>query len=210
MSVRVVGDPIALALAGLPEPAGEPELVVALDDAPGPANVRWWRGRPERGATGERTIATDGEGLWSRAPWPVRDELFDLAAPAAPGRVLLVGAEDDDVAFACDHGLDVEAVGRLTAEALAAADVVVHGIGLGAPLPGDALAVLAAGRLLVTNAAPGFGLRAGVDHLAAEGIAPAYEVIQEALAAPEAFAALRRMGRLTAREHRASEVYARL
>lgn len=215
MSALVVADPVAAALAGAPDPGGPPDVVVALDDTAVPAGVtapvvRWWRGAAPGPREGERVIGTAGDGLWSRAPWPVRDEVFALAPPTAPGRVLLVGASDDELAFARARGLTTDAVERLTLDALAAADVVMHGIGLGAPLPGDALAVLAAGRLLVTNAVPGFGLRPGIDHLAAEGISPACDIVEAALAAPGAFAALRRAGRLAAGRFRASDVYARL
>src|SRR5207248_483891 len=142
------------------------------------------------------TIAPAGHGLWSRAPWPVHEDLFELA-PAADGpRVLVVepddAARDQALAELATRGLQAIASGRLTVGALAAADVVIHGAGPPGPLEGDALAVLAAGRLLITNADPAFGLLAGVDHLAAEGLAPACDLAEAVLATPSAFAAVRR------------------
>jgi hypothetical protein len=205
VSVLVVGDRDALALAGIEPPAGAPALVVALDDQPFPEGVaprlRWRREPGDAG--GERLIATAGEGLWSRAPWPVRDELFDL--PAGPPVALVVG---DGAAELERRGLAVTAAERLTAEALVAADVVVHGAG--SWLPGDALAVLAAGRVLVTRAEPVFGLVPGLDHLRAEAPEHAADLVQAVLADPAPFAALRAFGRLAAERHRAAGVYARL
>lgn len=217
MNVLVAGDEGALSLAGAPAP-DRVELVVVLDDAPAPAAgeapvLRWWRGTAEPGRAGERTLATAGEGLWSRAPWPVRDEVFDLER--GPAGAVLVAEPDAEIAAGAvaaleRAGLACERVDALCAEALERADVVVLGTGEARPLPGDAPAVLAAGRLLVANPAPAFGLAAGVHYLAADGPYRAAEVIATALRWPDAFASLRRAGRIAAEAHRAGDVYARL
>jgi hypothetical protein len=219
MSVLVLGDSEALALAGVPEPA-EPRLVVALDDAVVPVGldvpvVRWWRAAcAETGSAGERVIAPAGDGLWSRAVWPVSDEVLALAAAPLPGAVLLVepdrGVREEGLGELLSRGLAATATDRLTVDALAAADVVIHGVGVQRPLPGDAVAVLGAGRLLVTNAEPAFGLRRGIDHLAAEGISPAADLAEAAMEFPAAFAAVRRFGRHAAGRRWAPDVYASL
>jgi hypothetical protein len=219
MSVRVAGDSDGLGLAGVPDGDGPPRLLVLLDDAPAPAGqgeavvVRWWRGAPGERREGELVVATDGPGLWSRAPWPVGDGLFALP-PARPGAVLVVESEESAreraVAALSRRGLRVTGAARLTVAGVAGADAVIHRVGIPRPLPGDALAVLAAGRLLVTSADPGFGLRRGIDHLAAEGIDPAADLLEAAFADPVAFAPVRRTARLTAARHAASAVYARV
>lgn len=219
MSVLVIGEPAALALAGLDPEPGKPELIVVLDDAeapsePGAPVVRWWRGAPLRAPDCEHVIAVGGDALHSRAPWPVREALFTLAPADAPGRVLVVEpvAEIRAAALAqlAAQGSAADGVERLTVEALADADIVVHGCGQPGPLPGDAIAVLAAARLLVTNADPAFGLRSGVDFLAAGDISHACALVRSAIALPAAFAAMRRHGRIAAARHRAPEVYGRL
>lgn len=219
MSVLVVGDEMALALTG-PGQADtvEPRLVVALDDAPVPGVdgvpvLRWWRGAPGREPLpGERVVATDGDGLWSRAPWPVRDELFALA-PAPRPTALVVEADverrDEAVDDLRGRGLEAAGAARLTADGLAAADVVIHGLGGPGPLPGDAIAVLAAGRVLVADTTVAFGLAAGLDHLAALA-GNAASAAESVLRRPEAFAAMRCRGRLAAGRHRADTVLARL
>jgi hypothetical protein len=106
--------------------------------------------------------------------------------------------------------VDATSVGRLTAESIAAADIVIHGIGPARPLPGDAFAVLAAGRLLITNADPGFGLSEGIEHLTAEEVHTACDLVEAVLASPDAFTAMRRAGRLAAARHRAAESYGRV
>lgn len=217
MSVLICGDAEALALAGVPEGSGTAQLVVALDDveapASGPPVLRWWRTAPGRPPEpGERVVAPQGEGLWSRAPWPVAEALFALPA-AERGAVLVVEADDQArAAVVAELGLrGLQAAGepRLTAAALARADVVLHGVGAPAPLAGDAFAVLAAGRLLITHPTTAFGLLEGVHYLA--GQHPfACSLAESVVATPAAFAGQRRAGRLAAAEHRAPDVYARL
>lgn len=216
MSFVVFGDDAALELAGAPSPEGAPRVLFALDDVPargsGSTVVRWWREEPGE-LSADRVIATGGEHLWARAPWPVRDELFDLPAPSGAG-VLVVEADEDARGAALTElrgrGLEAESAERLTAAALERAAVVLHGVRPARPLPGDAFAVLAAGRLLIGRGEPAFGLHAGIDHLSAEGFGPAADLAQAALADAPAFAAIARFARLAARPHRASLVYARL
>lgn len=218
MSVLVCGDPDALALAGTTSPDGPAGLVVALDDAAPPPGasapvLRWWRTAPGRPPElGERVVAPQGKGLWSRAPWPVSDELFELPTDRA-GAVLVVEADGDVRArvLAELKARNVEAVGiaRLTVADLTRADVVLDGVGAAAPLSGDAFAVLAAGRVLVTNPTTAFGLLDGLHFLAGRHDL-ACNLVEAVARNPGAFAALRRTGRLAASEHRASVVYARL
>lgn len=215
MSVQVVGDPAALSLAGHEATEEAARLVVVLDDAVAPgmgaaAVVRWWRAEPDWSSAGELVIAPQGAGLWSRAPWPVRDEVFALPPAAGQGVLVIDDSEAAREGLLEDlgrRGVAAEGAARLTRDALGRADVVVHGVGAGLPVPGDAFAVLAAGRLLVTTAAPGFGLVGGVDHLPASNVESACGLVEAVLAAPPVFGAMRRHARLAAERHRASAVY---
>jgi hypothetical protein len=175
--------------------------------------VRWWRGAAPAPSPGERQIATAGDALWSRAPWPVAEELFALPACPEPGRTLVVEADpavrEGAVAALHARGIPADGVARLTAGALAGADVVVHGIA-GGPLPGDAYSVLAAGRVLIADPDPGFGLLGGIDYLVAGDHPLACDLVESLRAAPAAYAGLRRRARIAAERHRAPAVYARL
>ena len=80
MSVRLAihaEDPEDLLLAGL-EDAG-----ASTGD---PVAIRLFRcPRRRRGleiGASRRRVATTGDGLWRRAPWPVNDALFDVAEPS--------------------------------------------------------------------------------------------------------------------------------
>lgn len=218
--VLVVGAEPALELAGIPRSAGAVRLVVALDGAPAPPEpgaplVRWWRTRAPLGESvrSEHVLAPAGDELWSAAPWPVADAAFGMPR-SRDGRVLVVDASDVSRSAVLRElaGRDVEATGApwLTLAGLADADVVVHSVGPPGPLPGDAMSVLAAGRLLIVNAEPTFGLVPGIDHLRAEGPAPAADLVEAFLGDPGAFEAVRTTGRLAAGRHRAAEVYSRL
>lgn len=218
MSVLVVGTREALALCGADPTDEAPRLVVALDDAPPPVDLDLpllrWRSFPGDAAADELLIAPSGSGLWSCAPWPVRDELFALAA-AAPGSVLIVEPDGERrekfTEMTENAGLRAAFAERLTVEGIAAADVIVHGAGQEAALPGDAMAVLAAGRLLITGpCTPNFGLRPGIDHLAAPAIPLASALADAVAQRHSAFRAMRALGRIAAERHRASEVYANL
>jgi hypothetical protein len=171
-----------------------------------------------------RVIATSGEGLWSRAPWPAADALFDLPPPPAP-LALVAGDDEERRAYVADRlaerGLPVRSAALLTVEDLAAASAVAlrGDAGAGTPeapwtalaMPAEAPAVLATRRVLIApRCAATFGLLPGTDHLA---FATGDEVIQYAdavLTFPDSFAPFRVLGARSAEPHRASRVYARL
>jgi hypothetical protein len=171
----------------------------------------------------ERRVATEGTSLWRRMPWPVNDALFALPEAHPGDGVAVVGgspsARAEIAAQLVQAGLRVRAGSRLTAQDLAAAAVVVYAPSAGmqrpgdrltlaaGPLPVDALAVLAARRLLVAGRCePAFGLRASLDHLAAGNLD---EAVRHALVAChhwDAFGAIRGWAAFMAEHHRASLV----
>jgi hypothetical protein len=156
-----------------------------------------------------KLIAPSGDGLWRRAPWPVNDALFDLP-PAPDSAAVLVVGDDEIAARVRAEGAEVAAAPRLTVAALEQAAVVVLAGGDGA-LPAHAFCVLAARRVLVTDATgPTFGLQSGIEFLAARSTDEAVEQANLARLHPRATAPLRTMGVRAAREQRASLVYARL
>jgi len=192
----VVGTTEDLALSGWDDaPADGP--VFALGDAEAErVDVRF-------AASGDgRLIAPAGERLWRRAPWPVRDELFELAPAEDPSAVLVVGPPTTGA------GEYATVAPRLTLEVLQAAAVVV--------LPGDSfpslgMCVLAARRVLVTSdTGPAFGLQSGIEFLGVSTPDQAIERANTARLHPRATASLKAMGARAAREHRASLVYPRL
>jgi hypothetical protein len=193
----VVGSPEDLALSGW-DAAPEDGPLFALGDVDARADVRF-------ASSGDgRLVAPAGDGLWRRAPWPAHDALFDLPPAADAGAVLVLGS--DDIA----DRLGAARAGRLTLEALREAAVVVLLGGDGA-LPAQAPCVLAARRVLVTDAAEAtFGLQSGIEFLGAAGADGLAERANTARLHPRAMAALRAMGARAAREHRASLVYPRL
>jgi hypothetical protein len=158
-------------------------------------------------------IAQEGAGLWRRAPWPVRDDLFELALPAE--RNVLVVGDEVDRGKVSEH-LDVLdgrvlGAGALDRDALEQAAVVVFAQSDRRPLPAPAFAVLASQRILVVrNPSASFGLLRGIDHLAARTAAGAGELAAAAILHWDSFAAVRAFGTIAARPHRASAVYARL
>lgn len=162
-----------------------------------------------------RVVAPTGEGLWRRAPWPVREALFDLSAPGDSGAVLVVGdaaAGRDEVAerLGAMGARSVRAGERLTLAALKASAVVVLLAGHGA-LPAHAMCVLAARRSLVADATEvAFGLQGGIEFFSAANAAEAAERANIARVHPRAIAGLRAMGALAARRHAAAAVYERL
>jgi hypothetical protein len=215
----------------LPKPA--PDFVVALEGADalpgGEPDVRWLaagaqEGQATRDATGRRLVAPSGDRLWSRAPLPVRDELFDLPPAAAGAAVLVVTTDELRNAPLLEklaaRGLPLRTAPRLTADGLASAGTVAFppSVRAGGPvweredaLPAAAIAVLAARRFLIApRAGVTFGLQPGVDHLAAS---TDEEVVQYADAVgtfPESFALQVALGRIAAERQRASVVYGRL
>lgn len=225
--LRVLGDERSLALAG-PPAAGSGGPAVHLGSPAGdtaPGDLVWLPGPAgDTASAGSRLIATAGDGLWSRAPWPVHDDLFDLASPATPS-ALVVCADDERRALVTDklEALGLSALGAplLTAADLGRASAVALLGDADAPtpqapwtaraLPAEAPAVLAAGRLLVApRCAVTFGLIPGGDHLAFGKHEDAVGYLDSALRFPESFDLLTLMGRLVAERHRASVVYARL
>lgn len=204
------GEPRALALAGLDGGAGGP--VVHLGEGGEGADVVWREGAAAGGG-GPRVIAQAGAGLWRCAPWPVRDDLFELALPAER-KVLVVGDEPDrsNVSEHLDqHDGRVLEARVLERDALEQAAVVVFAQPERRPLPAPAFAVLASQRILVVrDPSPSFGLLRGIDHLAARTAAGAGEMAAAAILHWDAFAAVRAFGTIAARPHMASTAYARL
>ena len=206
-----------------------PDAVVAIGGAEAaevePSRlVRWLAAPPGGSAEGPstgpwgssaRVIAPGGEGAWRRSPLPVNDEVF---APhgAGDGRgVLVAGGSAERRTAMVDslHGRRVEAAARerLERSDLSRVAVVVLLGDPGAPLPGEAMAVLAARRVLVApRADPAFGLFPGIDHLAYESDYEAAQYADPVATDPSAFEALRAMGAVAAHRHRASVVYGRL
>jgi hypothetical protein len=223
MSVRVLGDERALALAGLPDDPPDGAHTVHLGHTTGPADVVWLAAPPAEPLEG-RVIAPSGDDLWSRAPWPARDELFELPPPPEPC-ALVVG---DDAERRTEVVGKLEALGRpvagaaaLTVEDLARASVVAllgdAGAGTdGAPwrattVPAEAPAVLAARRLLIApRADTTFGLLPGTDHLAFATVEEVVQYADAALTFPASFEPFPVLGAVAAAPHRASLVYARL
>jgi hypothetical protein len=174
-----------------------------------------------------RLIATTGDGLWSRAPWPVRDELFDLPAPDPRAGLLVVTPYPDRDAplleKLAERGIPVTSQAELTADALAAAAIVAYPPSPDPTeeryvpsqrqeaLPATAFAPLAAGRLLIApRAAITFGLLPGTDHLAASTDDDVVQYADTRHAFPDAFASQLAFGRIAAEWQRASLVYGRL
>jgi hypothetical protein len=166
----------------------------------------------ERRNPGELLVATRGEGLWRRRPWPAADALFDAPAPADPAAVLVVHPDNErraEVGGKLEaHGLAPVPAPRLRHDALLAVASVVFLEDGG--FPEQAFAACAAGRLAIVQArGPLFGLQDGVDCFVADDDR-AVVFAQMAARASEAFAAVRALGRIAAAPHRASDVYERL
>jgi hypothetical protein len=233
--LRILGDERALELAGLAAPAqgapGGPDgPTVHLGPTTEPADVIWLstphpgEGRtPDGGVTGPaRVIATGGRGLWGRAPWPARDELFELPPPPA-ARALVVSADPERRGQVLEklaaRGLPAAGATALSAADLAAASVVAllgdagaatpEAPAAAAAMPGEAPAVLAARRvLLAPRCQTTFGLLPGTDHLAFGTDDDVVQYADAVLTHPESFAPLQALGARTAERHRASLVYA--
>jgi hypothetical protein len=210
-AIRVTGDTPDLELAGLDGDAGA-DVVVTLRQGERPAEARaWllWRA--------DCTIARDGDVPWRRAPWPVRDELFDAPEPPGAGRVLCLvdthlakGSERSAVDALASRGIDAAAGAQLDRASIEAADVVVLDCA-GGSLPAAGMAPPAMGRLVVTvGCSTAFGLLPGIDHLAARDAPEAAALVDAVLSQWDAFAPMRRLGRLAAERHRAPAVYERL
>jgi hypothetical protein len=188
-------------------------LAVAFGEHPaggGEALVRFAvRGR---GDEDEPVAAPAGERLWRRSPWPAADDLFTLGLPADGSAVLVVHPDEQrrsaHAAKLAAHGLTPAHAPRLRrADLEAAATVIFLDDGGFPPL---APAACAATRLVILQIpAPLFGLQDGVDCIVADDDRSVV-LAQIAGRAPRAFDAVRAMARLSARAHRASDVYERL
>lgn len=214
--VRLIGSPADLGLAAVENGDGE-GLVVALGETcRAPAAVRFLDHAPQDdAAAGERLIAPAGAGVWSHAPWPAADTLFDLAA-GLPGETAVLAGDRDGLrgtllSDAVERGMELEIVDRLDPDALRRAACVVLLDAEPVALPALAPAVLAAGRVLIAPRADiTFGFQAQLDHLQFDAPERALDLAQSVLARPEAFERVRRWGLLGAERHRATRVYQRL
>lgn len=245
MSVRlaVVAEPAAAGLAGLDgsfewgaaevaQPAApvDADFVVALGAAAvagRPPDVRLLGdGEGAAPPTGTRLVATAGDGLWSRAAWPVRDDLFDLPPPPTGAPLLVIASDAERDATLLEklagRGIAFESAPELSAPALAAAGAVafppapdaegdyVPGARQDA-VPAAAFAPLAARRALIApRARVTFGLQPAVDHLAASTDDDVVQYADALRSFPDAFALQLALGRVAAERQRASVLYGRL
>jgi hypothetical protein len=160
----------------------------------------------------ELTVATSGEGLWRRAPWPAADELFSVPAAVDGAAVLVVHGDEgrrvEHAAKLAAHGLSTSNAPRLRRADLMNASTVIF-LDEGS-FPALAPAACAAARLvIVQRPEPLFGLQDGVDCFVADDDRSVV-IAQTAGQAPRAFDALRSLARLAVRSQRASAVYERL
>jgi hypothetical protein len=171
-----------------------------------------WRVRAQELA-GERVIAPEGDGAWRLLAWPVADAVFTLEAPTTEAVLVADGAPQERAAITerlrAMTGTATD-VPQLTLAALRSASVVVL-LGGEQALPAAVFAPLAARRVLVApRRRRTFGLRSGIDMLAADGPEAIVEQANAAVRYPEAFATMRVMGALAAERHRSSALLARL
>lgn len=188
---------------------GGPEALGAAD-----CDALWIPGPAPEGANGApRVLATAGEALWSRAPWPARDELFELPPPAAQ-RLLVVSPDEarrEEVAARLrERSHDVAAAEALDVDELASASAVAL-LGHGDAMPAEAPAVLAARRVLLgPRVSVTFGLLPGTDHLAFGDDRELVQCADAVLTFPDSFEPFRVLGACTAARFRASTVYERI
>jgi hypothetical protein len=218
--------PWGSAVTGTDPPAAD--VRVALGVAPpddGAADLILAGDTPVPGAV--PVVATSGDGLWSRAPWPVRDELFDLPAPDPGAGVLVVTQYPDRDAPLLEklaaRGIPVASRAELTAEALATVATVAYPPSPDPveeryvpghrqeALPATAFTALAAGRFVIAPRAQlTFGLLPGTDHLAASTDDDVVQYADTLHAFGDTFATQAAFGRIAAERQRASVVYGRL
>lgn len=223
MRLAIAGDASDVELAGLEGsfPWGEvaageidgADLVVVL--ARGGSSCAMTVRSPAQSSGGERLISTHAADAWRREPWPVNDEMFGCSPGGPDGAVLVTGGEEAARRLLVQKlettGLETVEADRITRD-LVTESAVVIALGLAnAPLAADALAVLAARRVLVTGPRrPCFGLRAGFDHLEATTADEAVVYAAAALKHWRAFARMRAFGAMAARRQIASAFYERL
>jgi hypothetical protein len=200
--------------------AFQPDVVLALGDAPlplAPAGrlVRWWEDAPAGTDYGVLQLAPRGDGLWSRAPWPVNDDLFMLAPSDGPPEALLVGGteerREDLLGKLTEREVRTRVRDELAVSYLTRAAAVILLGEDDEALPARAMAVLAARRVLIApRCRVTFGLQPGIEFLGCDYDDDAMEWARVVVAHPEAFDSLRAMGALAAERHRASTAYGRL
>jgi hypothetical protein len=229
MRLAVVADSDAAALHGL---EGEYEWGLARTFAAGAeADVRAWAPSTVFGVDVEppegpwrqiglgsegvpRRVSTALSGVWRRAPLPAADALTELRGRPGAG-VLVAGGDEASrasaVAKLLPRRLDAWGAERLTRADLERASVVALLGAYGEPMPPEAPAVLAAGRvLLAPQVEPAFGLQPWSDHLPYENEDDLVRTADAAQTYPAAFEPIVAMGVLAAEAHLASAVYHRL
>jgi len=208
LRVTLLGDPADLDLAG-PEVAARRGATLALQ------LVRAGAAPREDALSWDAATATitGAAGVWRRLPWPAGTRAFDLPAPSAhaalvAGPEALAGPIGERLR---ERGLPVAVRERADLDAIAAASVVCLPVAEGAPPPAEAMAVMAAGRLLVTGRCdPAFGLQPGIDCFMEPSEDGAAQRVEAALRWPEAFEVPRALARVAAERQRAEAVLHRL
>jgi hypothetical protein len=233
LDLTILADAAAAGLAGLdgryewgsaatiaPDTGERPPAAatIALGPAPGvDADLHWLAGPAAGDDAAPRVTAPAGEGLWSRALRPARDELFELDPPAPDAGVLVVSGDlkrrEAVVGQLTGGGVAAEGVHELTVERLAAAATVAflpEEIGESV-MPATAPAVLAARRhLIAPRCRVAFGLLAGTDHLAADDDGGVVQYAHAVSRFPASFRMFTVFGRVAAEPWRASVLYGRV
>jgi hypothetical protein len=216
LRVALLGEPSDLELAGVEGrfawgdvTRGQADDALAIElvrtDPRSDGAIEW--------RAGSASLRRDGEPVWRRLPWPAGTRPFDLRPPAN-GTALIVGPAElaDPIAERLDdRGVAVSRRERLVLEALSSATVVCLPAEDGAPPPPETMAVLAAGRLLVTGRCePGFGLQSGIECFMESTADRAAQRAEAAMRWPAAFDVMRGLGRVAAAHHRADVLLHRL
>ena len=207
-----------LALAGLDDDGEAAEGAITVAFGPGhDADIVFSRtgAATEVVTAAGRVVATGSGATWRRAPWPVRDSIFDLTPPTDPRSVLLVGGDPEDVdvaaAEAARTGASPRHVDELTRGDLEAAACVIFARKAEQPFHPATFAAAAAGRLVLTGRTTRtFGLLDGIDCLASEDAGALGRWAGDAARYPDAFHEIRVWGRHAAERHRASLIYPRM
>jgi len=216
MRVALLGEPADVELAGvagrfawgeitLEQTDGALAIELVRETASAAGAIAWH--------AGSASLVRDGADVWRRLPWPAGSRAFELADPAH-GAVLIAGPHDlaDPIADRLRaRGIPVDRRDRLVVEALEAAAVVCLPVPDGAAPPAETMAVLAAGRILVTGRCePRFGLQPGIDCFMESTADGAAQRVEAAVSWPRAFDMTRALGRVAAARHRADVLLHRL